>query len=163
MFETDAYELQEVLRRDPDRQPPQIDRRVSKVADADTGDAQPIFERIKRPERLAEGFADAVPGIGTYRSINVDASSARIKADHVIRRGEYHPFDAVTARRLEQVVATDNIGVQDRLPRSFDGESAEMHDPLDAGDRPADFCHAGEIGFDERFLGRKIGRAPEVG
>ena len=45
-----------------------------------------------------------------------DASAARIKADHVVRRREYEAFDAVTARRLEHVVATENIGLQDRFP-----------------------------------------------
>ncbi len=116
MFETDADELQKVLRRDPDRQPTQIHRRISEVADTDTGDAQPIFEGIERAERLAEGLADAIPGIGAHRSINADTSAARIKADHVVRRREYEAFDAVTARRLEHVVATENIGLQDRFP-----------------------------------------------
>src|SRR5262249_59765660 len=101
---------------------------------ADAGDAQSVLERIERAERLAERLADAVARIRTHRGVNADASPTRIEADRMVRRREHHPFDAVAARRLEQIVATDDVGLQKRVPRPFDREAAEAHDAVHAGD-----------------------------
>src|SRR5262249_53458436 len=128
VLEADADQLQEVLRRDPDRQPTPIDRRVAEIPDADAGDAQSMLECIKRAERLAEGLPHTITRTRSHGRLARDASGARIKTDHVVRRGEHHPFDALPTRRLEQVIATDDVGLQDRVPRSFDREAAEMHD-----------------------------------
>src|SRR4029450_4913947 len=110
VLEADANELQEILRRNPDRAPPPVDRHIAEIADTDAGDAQSVFERIQRRDRLAECLADAVPAVGTQRSIDSYAPLARVKADHMIRGCEHPPLDAVTTRRLEQVIATDDIG-----------------------------------------------------
>src|SRR5215510_7329455 len=95
MLEADADELHEVLRREPDREPPPVDRHIAEVADADAGDAQSMLERIERAERLAERLADAVAGIGTHRGVHADPAPTRIEADRMVRRREHHPFDAV--------------------------------------------------------------------
>src|SRR5215471_18538586 len=116
MLEADADELYKVLRRDPDRESAPVDRHIAEVADADASNAQSVLVCIKRAERLAERLADAVAGIRTHRGVNSDAPLARIKADRMVRRGEYHPLDAVATRRLEQMVATDDVGLQDRVP-----------------------------------------------
>src|SRR5262249_46243385 len=85
-----------------------------------------------------------------------DALRARIKPNSVIGRREHHALDAGAARRLEQIVAADDIGVEDRLPRSLDGMTAEMNDTLDAGDRLLDLREIGEIGGDKVIAGGKI-------
>src|SRR5262249_1256860 len=77
MLEADADELHEVLRREPDREPPPVDRHIAEVADADAGDAQSMLERIKRAERLAERLADAVARIGTPRAPPAHSPPAR--------------------------------------------------------------------------------------
>src|SRR5262249_22793430 len=126
VLEADADQLQEVLRRNPDRQPTPIDRRVAEIADADAGDAQSMLECIQRAVLLAEGLAHPITTTGPHGRVDRDASAARIKPDHVVRRGEPPPFAALPTRRLEQVIATDDVGLQDRVPRSFDREAAEM-------------------------------------
>jgi hypothetical protein len=59
-------------------------------------------------------------------------------------------------RRLEQIVAADDVGVEDGLPRPFDREAAEMHDAVDAGDHLLDLRQVGEIGRNELLVGREI-------
>src|SRR5262249_15878558 len=76
-LEADANELHEVLRREPDREPPPVHRHIAEIADADAGDAQSVLERIKRAERLAERLADAVAGIGTHRAPPAHSPPAR--------------------------------------------------------------------------------------
>ena len=66
-------------------------------------------------------------------------------------------FGAVS--RLEHVVAADDIGVEDRVPRTFDGMAAEMHDAVDAGDDFFDVGHLGEVGGHEGFIGARDRRA----
>src|SRR5215471_1308107 len=78
VLEADADQLHEVLRRDPNRQPTPIDRRIAEIADADAGDAQSMLECIKRAESLAEGLAHAITRIRAHGRIDPDASTARI-------------------------------------------------------------------------------------
>src|SRR5262245_13091931 len=125
VLQADADELHQVLGLDPDRQPPLVDRRIGDVADADAGDAQPIFEGVERAQRLAERLAHAVARVRPHRRVRPDAAAARIEADGVVGRGEDDALDAVPARRLEQVVAADDVGVEDRLPWPLDREAAE--------------------------------------
>src|SRR5262249_59062099 len=87
---------------------------------------------------------------------------ARIEAARMVPRRNPPPFDALAPRRLEQIVATDDVGLQNRVPRSFDRETAEMHDAVDAGDGGLDRRHAGEIGFDEGLVRRQIGGPLDV-
>src|SRR4029434_5091847 len=83
VLEADAKKLARILRRNPDREPPPVDRHIAEIADTDAGDAQSVFERIQRRDRLAECLADAVAGVGTQRSIDSYAPLARVKADHI--------------------------------------------------------------------------------
>ena len=71
-------------------------------------------------------------------------------------------FDALAARRLEQVVAADDVGLQDRLPRPLDREAAEMDDAVDTLDGRLDLVDAGEVGGDEGLVGPEIGRLLDV-
>ena len=123
---------------------------------------QAVLVGIHRAQRLAERLADAVARIRAHRLVDADAALARIKADRVIGGREDDALDAGAARRLEQVVAADDIGIEDRLPRAFDRKAAEMHDAVDAGDRLLDLRHVGEIGLHEVLVGAQIGRLLDV-
>ena len=47
----------------------------------------------------------------------------------MIAAGEDHALDAAEARRLVEIAAADDVGLQDLLPRSLDGKAAEVNDP----------------------------------
>src|SRR5262249_39576712 len=106
------------------------------------------------PERLAH----AVARIRPHRLADADAAAARIEADGVVRRREHDALDPAAVRRLEQVVAADDVGLQDRVPGPFDRMAAEMHDALHALDRALDLGHHREIGLDESLVGGERGR-----
>ena len=149
MLEADAEELHEILGRDPDRQPPLVERLVADVADAQAGHAHAVLVGIERAQRLAERLADAVAAVGPHRDVGADAGAC---ADRSRRRGwtrRRHALHALAARRLEQIVAADDVGLQDRLPGPFDREAAEMDDAVDALDDLLDLVELGEIGGDE--------------
>ena len=80
----------------------------------------------------------------------------------MVRRGEDDALDARLACRLEQIVAADDIGVEDRLPRPLDRKAAQMHDPLYALASLLDLGRLGEIGLDELLIGFEIGRLLQV-
>ena len=94
--------------------------------------------------------------------VDADVVVARIEADGVVGGGEHHALDALAARRLEQIVAADDVGLQDRLPRPFDREAAEMDDAFDALDGLLDLVELGEVGGDERLVVAEIGRRLDV-
>jgi hypothetical protein len=50
----------------------------------------------------------------------------------MVRRGEHHALDALLSRRLEQIVAADDVGLQDLVPGALDRIAAEMQDAVDA-------------------------------
>ena len=56
---------------------------------------------------------------------------------------------ALAARRLEHVVAADDVVLQDRLPGVLDRAGAEVDDAVDALAEPLDRGEVGEIGRDE--------------
>src|SRR5262249_29334999 len=154
-------EPHQILRLQPDRQPPPVDRRVAEIADADAGHAQAVLERIERAERLAERLAHAVARVRAHVMVSADAARARVEADRMVRRCEPDALAAGARRRLEQVVAADDVGMQDRLPRSFDREPAEMNDAVDTVDRLLDRREVGEVGGDEVLVGAKVARGLE--
>ena len=121
-----------------------------------------MLEGIERGERLAERLAGAVAGVGPHRRLDADPPLPRIEADRMVRRREHDPLDPGAARGLEQIVAADDIGVEDRLPRPFDREAAEMDDALHALDGALDLAHDREIGLDEGLVRRQVGGWREV-
>src|SRR5712692_2957698 len=162
VLEPDADELYEVLGLQPDRQPALVGGRIGDIADAQAGGAQPVLEGVERRERFAEGLAGAVAGVGPDRRFDADATLARIEADRMVRRREHDPLGPAAARGLEQVVAADDIGVEDSLPRPFDRKAAEMDDALHPVHRALDLAHDGKIGFHEDLVRREIGRRIKV-
>ena len=99
-----------------EKAPPLVSRRIGDIADAQASHAEAVLLGIERPERFAEGLAHPVAAVRPDRDIDADALAARIEPDGMIRRGEDHVLDAGGACRLEQVVAADDIGVEDRRP-----------------------------------------------
>src|SRR6202035_1750490 len=162
VLQPDADELHQILRADPDGEPAQIDRRVGEVADADAGHPQAVLIGIERAERFAEGFADAVARIRTHRLVGADLALPRIEADRVVRRGEDNALDFLASRRLEQVVAADDIGLENAVPGLFDRLAAEMDDAVDAVDKLFDLGEIGEIGLDESLALCQTGRLANV-
>ncbi|MEH2507319.1 hypothetical protein V1290_006130 [Bradyrhizobium sp. AZCC 1578] len=65
-------------------------------------------------------------------------------------------------RRFEQIVAADNVGLQDRVPRTFHRVAAEMQDAVDAFADRLNLRHVGEIGRLELLVLAEIGRRLQV-
>src|SRR3546814_19068164 len=83
---------------------------------------------IERAEAFAKQLAEAVTGIRLRHGLDADLGRALMEAHDVIGGGENHPLDALFAGGLEQVVAADDVGVEDGLPRPFDREATQMPD-----------------------------------
>ena len=99
---------------------------------------------IERADRLAEHLADAVAAVRARGDVGADPVMARIEADRVVGRGEHHALDALFARGLEQIVAADDVGLQDLCPRGLRPNSRRnagcrrrpRRSPRPARDRP---------------------------
>jgi hypothetical protein len=162
VLQADAHQLGQVLRRYPDRQTALVERLVADVADPEAEHAQAVLVGIERAQRLAERLAHAIAGVGAHGDVDADVVKAGVEADGMIGGGEDHALDALAPRRLEQIVAADDVGLQDRLPRPFDGVAPEMNDALDAVDRLLDLLEAGKVGSNEGLVGPEIGRLLDV-
>src|SRR5262249_61972032 len=97
-------------------------------------DARAILVGIERPGRLAERLADTRARIRAHRDIGSDPAPARIEADRMVGGGKYDAPHLGLPSGLEQVVATDDVRIQNRIPRAFDRVAAEMHNAVHAGD-----------------------------
>src|ERR1700710_2870106 len=97
-----------------------VQRLVAEIADPDTGDREPMLVSIKRADRLTEHLADAVTAVRPRRDVGSDPVVARVETYRVVRRRKYDALDALFARRLEQIVAADDVGLQDVVPRALD-------------------------------------------
>ncbi len=163
MLQPDAEELHEILGRDPDRQPPHVERPRADIADAQAGHDHAVLVGVERAQRLAERLADAVAAVGPHRDVGADLALARIEADRVVGRGEDHALHAGLARRLEQVVAADDVGVEDLLPRALrpngrrDGSRCRA--PLTSA---ATCVGLGEVGLHEGLAGLQVLRLHPV-
>src|SRR5438093_1047321 len=135
-----------------------IERHLAEIADPDAGDAEPVLVGVERADRLAEHLADAVAAVRARGDVGADPVMARIEADSMVRRSEYHTLHALFARRLEQVIAADDVGLQDLVPGSFDRIAAEMQDAVDALADRLDLGQIGEIGRLELLVLAEIGR-----
>src|SRR5450755_856637 len=161
-LEADPAQLHQILGLQPHRQPAVIERLVAEIPDTDAGDLQPVLVGIERTDRFAEHLADAVAAIRPRGDIGADPVMARIKSHSVVRGGENHPLDALPARSLEQIVAADDVGLQDVIPCAFDGVAAEMQDAVNAFADRLDLCEIRQIGRLEVFVAAEISRRLEV-
>src|SRR5262245_54215311 len=162
MLEADADQLHEVLGAEPDRQPALVEWPVAEVADPEAQHAQPVFVGIKRAQGLAERLAQAVARVRPHRDVDADAFDARVEADGVIGGGKDHALDALAARRLEQIAAADDIGVEDGLPGAFDRMPAEVDDAFATFDGPLDLGQIAKLGRDKLLLAAQICRSFQV-
>src|SRR6202041_1760239 len=112
-----------------------IDRRVGEIADANAGHPQTVLIGIERADRFAEGLADTVTRIRAHRLVGADLALPRIEADRVVRRGEDDALDLLAPRRLEQIVAADDIGLENAVPGLLNRLASEMDDTVDAIDK----------------------------
>src|ERR1700724_4830650 len=106
-----------------------IERFFSEIADADAGDAEAMLVGIERADRLAKHLADTITAVGARRHVGADVVMTRIKTHRMVRRREHDTLDAFFARGLEQIVAADDVGLQDRVPRAFDRIPAKGKKP----------------------------------
>src|SRR5215813_5007952 len=83
MLQTDANQLYDILRRDPDRQPAHVERTRADIADSKAGHDHAVLVGIERAQGLAERLADAVAAVRPHRDVGGDLAFARIEADGV--------------------------------------------------------------------------------
>src|SRR2546422_770043 len=119
MIDADRHELRQVARAEPDGEPALVDRRRIDVADADHEHLHAVFVGVEAAERLAEHLRHAVAAVGLRVDAMVDRLVAPAEADRVVAGGEHDALHAVPARRLEHVVAADDVRLEDPLPRPF--------------------------------------------
>jgi hypothetical protein len=79
----------------------------------------------------------------------VDGLVAAIEADRVVAGREDDALHAVAPRRLEDVVAADDVRLQDAFPGAFHRIAAEMHDRIDALGDAQRVGHFRDVGLDE--------------
>src|SRR3569833_1018588 len=89
MVQSDPAELNQVLRLQPDREPAMIERPLAEIADAQTGDLQPVLVGVQRAEPFTEHLADAVTTVRPRRHVGADPVMAWIKAARMVRRCEH--------------------------------------------------------------------------
>ena len=111
---------------------------------------------VERAQRLAEGLADAIAAVGPHREVGADLAFAAVEADGVVGRGEDHALHPRLARRLEEIVAADDVGLQDRIPWPLYGETAEMDDAVRALHDHGDLVRLGEVGGDEGLARQQV-------
>jgi len=163
VFEPDANQLHQVARADPDGESPAIHRPFRRIADADAENLGAVFVRVESAHALAEDLAETVARIGPDRRIDTDRLRARVEAHRMIAGREDDALDALEPRRLEQVVAADDIGGVDRVPFRLDRIAAEVNDAVDAGDRPSHRLDIGEIGRHDVLTTRRIAHRAHIG
>src|SRR3954454_3886395 len=112
---------------------------------------------IKRADRLAKHLADAVAAVRPRGDIGAGAMMTRVETNRVVGRGEDHTLDALSTCGLEQIVAAEEVGLQDVAPGAFDRNPAEMQDAVDAFADRLDLREIGEIGRLEFFVRTEIG------
>src|SRR5665213_3622466 len=139
-----------------------VERLVAEIADPDAGDAKAMFVGVERADRLAEHLADAIAAVWPRLHVGSDPVMPRVETDRMVRRCEHHALDALFARRLEQIVAADDVGLQDVVPGTFDRKSTEMQDAVDALAERLDLRGIGQFGGLELFCAAEIGRRLEV-
>ena len=77
---------------------------------------------------------------------------AGIESNDVIGGCKHHALNALPVGGLKDVIAADDVGIVDRVPRAFGRMAAEMHDAVDVGDDAFDLGVVGEVGEHEVFI-----------
>src|SRR4051812_13210999 len=116
MLQADAEELHEIFGRHPDRKPTYVERHRADISDPEAGHDHAMLVGVERTKPLAEHLADAIAAVRTHRHVCADLALARIEADRVVGRGKDHAFDTRLTGCLEQIVAADDVGLQDLVP-----------------------------------------------
>jgi hypothetical protein len=93
----------------------------------------------------------------------IDLLVATIEAAGMIAGGEQNALHTVAARALEQVVAADDVGAQDRLPRAFDREAAEMNDGVDPRGDAHHVAEPTDVTGREALVRQKLFDWPDIG
>ena len=87
---------------------------------------------------------------------------APIKSHGMIGRRKDDALHAGAMRGLEQIIAADDVGVEDRVPWGLDRNAAQMDDAVNSVYNLLDLRVFVKIRADEVFTGPKIVRDPDV-
>src|SRR5438105_12878528 len=128
MIDADRYELRQVAWSESGGEPPLVEWRRIDVAETDHEHLHAVFIGVEAAERLAEHLRHAVAAVGLGIDAMVDRLVAPVEAHGVVAGGEHDALHAVPARRLEHVVAADDVRLEDPVPRPFDRIAAEVDD-----------------------------------
>src|SRR3954466_7404936 len=126
MVDADGDELCEIARAEPDGEAPLVDRPRADIADAHHEDFHAVLVGIEAAERLAENLGHAIAAVGLDVDAMVDGLAALVEANRVVARREEDALHAILPRRLEDVVATNDVRLEDRVPRTFDRIATEV-------------------------------------
>src|SRR5690606_26160690 len=163
MLEADPEQLRQVARADPDRKEADVERTLLDVADAYRQHLQAIFVGVQAGDGLTEALADAIAAVRAKGDVGADGLVAAVEADDMVAAREDDPLDALLAGGLEQIVNSDDIGPEDRLPRALDRKSAEMDNAVHAVDQVEQGVEVADIGGDELLIPGQIGNRRDVG
>ena len=100
-------------------------------ADADRLDA--IAVEVELRHVFTEGFGQAVVAVRAAQHRGVERFGLFVKADHMVRAGEHHPFHAMAARGFIDVKDAFDVGFEDFLERALYRHAAQVHDGVAAG------------------------------
>ena len=123
---------------------------------------QAITVPIKLRQVFAKGLAHAVQAVRAHRVARIDHLVLPVKPGDMVGAGEHDALDALLARRLVQVIDTDDIGGQDRLPGLFGGDAAQVHDHVHLLRHLLHGKLVGQIGDDDLLAGQALAQALAV-
>jgi hypothetical protein len=121
-----------------------------------------VLVGVQPPQRLAEHLADAVAAVRPDRLGRADALGAPVIADRVVGAGEDDALHALPARRLEGVVAADDVVGVDRLPIRLDRRAAQVHHRVDPVHGRRHRGRVAEIGLVQLLAGRRRAQRADV-
>ena len=84
MIETDPAKLHQILRLEPDRKPPMIERLVPEVTDPEAGHFKTVFVGIERADRLTKDFTDAVTAVRARGHVGPNPMMTRIEPHRMV-------------------------------------------------------------------------------
>ena len=84
--------------------------------------------KVKTRQVLAKRLADAVQAVRTRRMVCRDRFRLAVIPGDMVGAGEHHALRAAFARRLVEVVRTQDVRLQDRPERAFDRNATQVDD-----------------------------------